>query len=193
MILDNLLSFSTNQTIAVGPSTVVATNDIDIGVGIQSQVVPPITSPAIPGVAAGAGARDLGIGDDPSLKLLVELTAAAASAGTTTIQVQLLGAPDSGTGTEGAFTIMAQSDVIGLVTGGVTQAAGSQGSHLFDIDVPRPKPGTPLPRYLRLQYVLTGTGTGGTISSYIVIDRNDQIFSAAGFQSGYVPGITIPN
>jgi hypothetical protein len=187
MILDGLLQFDTGQSLAVAAGTLTSANVLDLGLGLvggQSQ---------IPTFAQGGGARDIGIGDDPAMKVLVELITAATSAGTTTMQVQVQGAPDNGSGAPGTFTIMAQSDVITLVSAGTTAAAGLQGSHMFDIDVPRPKPGTAIPRFLRLQYVMTGTGTGGSVESMIVLDRFDQIVSSAGFLSGYVPGITIPN
>src|SRR5712664_682397 len=181
MILDGFLQFSAAQTIAVAAGTVISTNIIDLGLGVVGQQA------QIPTFAQGGGARDIGIGDDPAMKVLVELVTAAASAGTTTMQVQILGAPDNGSGAPGTYTIMAQSDVIALVTATVVQPAGLQGTHLFDIDVPRPKPGTPIPRFLELNYVLTGTGTGGAVSSFLVLDRDHQIKSAAGFQSGYQP------
>jgi hypothetical protein len=193
MILDKLLQFDSGFSIAIAAGTNPSANVVDIGVGLQLTTNP--TGLAIPGLAAGAGARDLGIGDDPAMKILVELIAAATSAGTTTIQIQVQGTPDDGTGQPNAATwaTYAQSDVIALVTATVVQPAGLQGTHLFDIDWPRPKPGVALPRYWRLQYITTGTGTGGTIASYVVLDRVDQIVSSAGFLSGYVPGITIPN
>jgi hypothetical protein len=193
MILDKLLQFDSGQTIAVAAGTLTSVNTIDIGVGLELVANP--SGIAIPGVAAGGGARDLGAGDDPALKILVQLTAAAASAGTTTIQIQVQGAPDDGTGepNASAWSIYAQSDVIALVTATVVQPGGILGARLFDIDFPRPKPGVALPRYWRLQYVTTGTGTGGTIASYVVLDRIDQITYPGGQLGGYPPGITIPN
>jgi len=187
MILDSLLQFSSAQSIGVGAQTLVATNDIDLGLGLVGGIG------QIPSFASGGGARDIGIGDDPAMKILVEVVTAATSAGTTTLQVVALGAPDNGSGAAGTFTIYAQSDAIAMVTGGAVQAGGTVGARLFDIDWPRPKPGVAIPRFLRLQYVLTGTGTGGAISAFLVLDRVDQIVSAAGNLSGYVPGITIPN
>jgi len=182
MILDNLLTF----TIAAGdamPNATTSTsgNIIDIGVGLEL-----VTNPsglAIPGVAAGGGARDLGIGDDPALKVLVEVLVAGAG---TSIQVNLQGAPDDGTGQPSTFYTM--------VTGPVITAANSPaGAHLLDIDVPRPPAGAALPRYLQLQYVAAGNMSAGKMKGYIVLDRWDQIYGAAGVASGYPPGITIAN
>jgi hypothetical protein len=177
MILDSLFQFS----LAAGdvPTvTAVSGNIVDIGIGS-------LANPAIPSDAAGGGARDLGIGDQPSLKLLVEVT--AAFAGGTSLQVQVQGAPDNGAGAPGAFTTMASGPVVAL-------AQLIQGAQICDLDIPRPAPGQVLPRYLQLNYVIVGTMSGGgTLKAWAVLDRFDQIGSQTGLLSGYVPGITIPN
>lgn len=187
MILDSLLQFDASQSLAVGAGTLTSTNTIDLGLGLVGGVA------QIPGFAAGGGARDIGIGDDPAMKVLVQIITNVTSAGTTTLQVVFQGAPDNGSGAPGTFTTYAQSAVFNTVTAAATQAAGTAGSHSFDIDVPRPAPGVAIPRYLRLQYVTTGTGTAGALEALLVLDRFDQIVSAAGNLSGYTPGITVPN
>jgi hypothetical protein len=187
VILDSLLQFDPSQSLAVGAGTLTSLNTIDLGLGQVGGVA------QIPSFASGGGARDIGIGDDPAVKVLVEIIVSATSAGTTTMQVQVQGAPDNGSGAPGTFTTYAQSAVLTLVSGGTLAAPGTVGSHFFDIDVPRVAPGVAIPRFLRLQYVMTGTGTGGAVESMLVLDRFDQIVSAAGNLSGYVPGVTVPN
>lgn len=207
MILDNLLSFASVAaplqvpnaagTTVLGPGVGGASPQIiDIGVGLQTTTNP--TGAAIPTPAQGAGARDLGIGDKPSLKILVEVvgTTGFTSAGTTTAQVQILGAPDNGSGAPGAFTVYASGPTITTVSGGTQQPAGAVGGRLCDLDLPRQPEGTPMPRYLEAQIVTTGTGTGNPntlIVGFIVLDRIDQPWGTTGLMSGYVPGITIPN
>jgi hypothetical protein len=160
---------------------------VDIGVGFAAGTAPngnPFGL-AIPGNAAGGGARDLGIGDDPALKLLVEVIAPFAAG--TSLQINIQGAPDNGSGAPGTFTVYASGPVVLL-------ANIVPGTHLFDIDIPRPAPGVALPRFLELGYVSVGTFTGGgSIKAWAVLDRADQIVSPTGALSGYVPGITIPN
>jgi len=183
MILDNLLLFtgSSNGTtggITSGPNTDAptasanATNTIDLGLA------------GLPGSAAGGGARDIGVGDDPALKLMAVVT--ASFTGLTSIQLTLSGAPDSGTGTPGAYTVM--------WTGPAVAAANAiQGAFLANVDVPRQVPGQPLPRFLRLGYVIAGTGTGGSVEAGIVLDEIRQPMGAAGALGGYPPGILINN
>ena len=182
MILDFLFQF----TLAAGDSpttgTQVSGNAVYIGVGLQGAANP--SGLAIPGVAAGAGARDLGIGDDPALKVLVEVL--TAFTGGTSLQVNLQGAPDSGTGTEGTYTTYVSGPVI-------AEANLIVGSRLLEIDIPRPPAGVALPRYLRLQYVTVGTHGAGSLKGWAVLDRFDQPLGTTGALSGYVPGITIPN
>src|SRR6266481_5188384 len=124
MILDGFLQFSSAQSIAAGVSTINSTNDIDLGVGL-------VGNQQIPTFAAGGGARDIGIGDDPAMKLLVQISTTVTSGGAATLQVALQGAPDSGTGTEGAFVTWYTSPVYALAT-------LIAGARLLDMDMPRP-------------------------------------------------------
>ncbi len=193
MILDNLLALSganpasgisnTDGTDSPTTGTQTSATIVDIGIGLQTTTNP--SGLAIPGVAAGAGARDLGVGDKPSLKLLVETV--AYTSGGTTIQVQFTGAPDNGSGAPGTFTVYASSFAIPVANASVI------GAQLFDIDIPRPPPGVALPRYWQLQYVSTGTFVGLKVKAFVILDRFDQPGSQSGILSGYVPGITIPN
>lgn len=191
MILDRLLMFTgslsgATATIASGPmtdspttGTQPASNIIDLGVGT-------VAPGNVPTFAAGGGARDIGIGDDPMLKLLIEVT--TSMAGGTSLQAQLQGAPDSGSGTPGSFTTMWTGPAVTLA-GGLLNA----GAYLANVDVPRTIPGQPLPRFLQLNFISAGTFTGGAVTAWIVIDRFDQITGATNLLSGYVPGVTVAN
>ena len=128
-------------------------------------------------------ARDMGIGDDPALKLLIQIVTAFASG--TSLQVQLQGAPDNGSGAPGTYTTMWDS-------GALAEADLTAGRYIMAGDMPRTllptglNPGKQaLPRFLRLQYVTVGTHTAGGIYGTIVLDRQDQV--------SYPAGITIPN
>ena len=173
MILDGLLQFSGpngDSPTATGNST----NTIDLHLV------------GLPILAAGQGARDMGIGDDPALKLLVQVT--TAFAGLTSLAVTLQGAPDDGTGNPAGF--------IAWWSGPATRLAGlTAGARLYDMDMPRPPAGVGEPRFLRLTYTIAGAGTGGTLKAYIVIDRHDQFYNAANnaVLGGYPPGIIITN
>ena len=93
MILDNLLLFTGTSNGATGgitstantdaptaQTTTAASNVLDIGV-----------ASGVPSSANGGGARDIGIGDDPMLKLLARVVTAFVSAGGATLQPQLQG------------------------------------------------------------------------------------------------------
>jgi hypothetical protein len=177
-IRDALTSFSTPtapDNLALGTGTYVANNIIDLGLS------------GVPSSANGGGARDMAIGDDPMLKLSVVVTTAFTSGGSATLQFELDGAPDNGSGAPGTWSIMLQSQAIPVADLWVGEA--------FGVDVPRPAPGQALPRFLRLRYIIgTAAMTAGTCVSGIVIDRFDQIVgSASGALSGYPAGITISN
>jgi hypothetical protein len=186
MILDNLLMFTgtSNGTLtapALGPQTDFpttgtqnSTNTIDLHML------------GIPVLAAGQGARDMGIGDDPALKLLILVT--AAFTGGTSLQVALQGAPDNGSGLPGAF-------VTWWLSPAYTEAQLVVGARLYDMDMPRPPAGVPVPRFLRLSYISAGTHGAGAIEGCIVLDRHDQMYNAANnaILGGYPPGVVVAN
>lgn len=120
-------------------------------------------------------ARDMGIGDDPAIKVLV--TVAATFTAGTSLMVQFQGAPNNA-GVPGTWTTYVESPVM-------LEADLLAGRYLLAIDVPRPPPGVALPRFYRLQYVSAGTHSTGTIYASLVLDRQDYVV--------YPPGIVIPN
>lgn len=189
MILDNLLLFTgtaggtsggiTSGTNTDSPTTGTqnSTNIVDIGLGTSA-------NPAIPSLANGAGARDLGIGDNPSLELLIQVTTAFASG--TSLAVALQGAPDNGSGAPGSYTTMWSSAAI-------LEADLDVGAQIANVTVPRVVPGQALPRFLRLVYTTVGTHTAGALTGAIVLDRSDQIQGTDGAMSGYRAGINVAN
>ena len=188
MIQDNLLLFtgtSHGATATIASSayadlpttgTVRSSNIVDLGLigGLPASAV------------GGGGARDIGIGDKPALKLVVRnLTAWTA---TVTCQIVLEGAPDAGGNTPGSYTQMWASAVIPAATLAVA------GIDLANVDMPRLAPLQPLPRYLRLSFVVAvTTNTVGTVQAEIVIDQDNPIISATGYPSGYQAGVTVAN
>ena len=178
MILDGLLQFDNAVSLAIAVGTQVSTNVIDLG----------ITS-GIPSSANGGGARDIGIGDKPAMKLLVQVSTTFTSGGAATLSVGLQGAVDNGAGAPAAFSTWYTSPVFALATLNV-------GSRHMEMDMPRPPDGIAIPRYLRLLYTVAGaTVTAGAISSYLVLDRDDQPYQGTdnSILGGYPAGITVAN
>lgn len=176
MILDAFLQFDSALNLALAAGTYNSTNVIDLGVvnGLPASIVG----------GGGGGARDIGIGDDPAMKLLVLVT--TTFTGGTNIQASIQGAPDNGAGVPGAYTTMLTGPLVVL-------ANLIQGTRLMDDDMPRPVPAQAVPRFLRMQYVTTGVFTAGVVESLLVLDRHDQIETTNAVLSGYPPGITIQN
>lgn len=109
-------------------------------------------------------ARDMGIGDAPSLKVLCSVTTSFNTTDAATLRVEFQGSTDSTT-----WTTYAQSAALASAT----LTAGRQ---VFPIDVPRPPPGAALPQYLRLYYnEETGTFTAGALGAWLVIGRDDVV------------------
>lgn len=177
MILDNYASFSVAQNLAQVAGTYDSSNIIDLG------------GPALPVLANGQGARDMGIGDDPALKIMCEVITSFTSGGAGTLSVTLQGATDNGAGAPAAFSTWWVSPVYALAT-------LNQGSRLFNMDMPRPPDGIAIPRFLKMVYTIAGaTMTAGQISSFIVLDRDDQPYSGTdnSILGGYPAGINIAN
>ena len=176
MILDSLLQFDAAINLAQVAGTYNSTNVLDLG-----------SSSGVPTSANGGGARDIGIGDDNMLQLLVQVTTTFTSGGAGTLQVNFQGAPDNGSGAPGAWTTYESSAVYAL-------ASLIAGARLMDTSVPRPPAGVVIPRFLRLTYVIgTATMTAGIVESFITGQRFDQIEQTNAVLGGYPVGITVQN
>lgn len=181
MILDKLLMFDPTDSprnLAQVVGTYASSNTVDLGL-----------NSGIPSSANGGGARDLGIGDDPALKMLVQVTTTFASLGAGTLQLALQGAVDDGTGNPAAFSTWWTSSAYAL-------AGLNAGSRLYDMDFPRPPDGVAIPRFIRMLYTIAGaTMSAGQIVSGIVLDRDDQIYSGTdnSVLGGYPAGINVAN
>jgi hypothetical protein len=185
MILDGFLQFCGTSNGATGGITSGANTDSPTtGTQVASNIIDLGVTSGVPSSANGGGARDLGIGDDPMLKLLVQVTTALT--GGTDITVNLAGAPDNGSGAPGSYTTMWTGPT-------VVEANLIAGTYLANVDVPRTIPGQVLPRYLRLSFVSTGTHSAGAVQGTVVLDRFDQIVGTTGALSGYAAGVTVAN
>lgn len=177
MILDDFLKFDSAANLAQVVGTYTSANIIDLG------------GPGLPVLANLQGARDIGIGDKPAMKFLVQVGTTFTSGGAGTLAVSLQGAPDNGSGLPGPYTTWWTSPAYALAT-------LNAGSRLFDMDMPRPPDGVSIPRFLRLSYAIAGaTMTAGTVGAWLVLDRMDQMYQGTdnSIMGGYPAGITIAN
>lgn len=145
-----------------------------------------VNSPSIPILANLQGARDIGIGDTPALKILAVVTVAFVSG--TSMSLSLQGAPDNGSGSPGSYATWYTTPVY-------TEAQLVVGARLMDMDMPRPPAGIGVPRFLRLSYVTVGTHTVGKLLAGLVLDRHDQMYQSTNnaILGGYPAGITVSN
>lgn len=178
MILDAFQQFDNASSVAIATGTQASANVLDYGI-----------ASGIPSSASGGGARDMGIGDDSALKFIVQIGTTFTSGGAGTLSVAIQGAPDNGSGAPGAYTTWWVSPAYALAT-------LNAGSRLLDMDFPRPPDGVAIPRYVRLLYTVGGaTMTAGTVTSYVVVDRDDQPYQGTdnSIMGGYPAGINIAN
>jgi hypothetical protein len=185
MIIDGSLLFTGTSNGATGGITASATTDAPTtGTQVASNIIDLGVVNGIPYSSGGGGARDIGVGDNPALKFLA--TVAVAFAGGTSLQLELSGAPDNGSGSPGTYTAMWLSPAVAL-------ADLDLGQQIGNIDVPRVIPGQPLPRFLRLRFISSGTFTAGQVSAAIVLNRMDQPQGSNGNLSGYRAGVVVAN
>lgn len=133
MLLDGNLLFDTQSAIT---SSRASTNVLDMGAN-----------------------RDMGIGDNPALKLLVLCPTAFTTTNSATLQVQVQASTDSAT-----WATLAQTDALPV-------ASLAQGSKIAKMDLPN----NGLTRYLRLNYVVgTGAFSAGAVTAALVLSRDDS-------------------
>lgn len=186
MILDGSLQFTGFP--ATGGIVVTGTNyDLPTtGTQNSSNIIDLHGTGLIPVLANLQGARDMGIGDKPALKMLVQVITAIT--GGTSLQIFLEGATDNGSGSPSTWSDWWTSPVY-------AEASLVAGARLYDMDLPRPPQGIAIPRFLRLGYESAGTHTAGALGAWIVIDRMDQPYSSTSnaVMGGYPAGINIAN
>ncbi len=167
---------STAYTDAPTTGTQTASNTIDYGVvnGTPS------------GGATNPANRDMGIGDDPALKVVAIVTTAFTVG--TSLQAQLWGAPDNASGAGGTYYLMWQGPI-------VAEANLTVGCDLANVDFPREIPDIGPVRYVQMRFVTVGTHSTGTVEAFIGLNQSQQIkgASAAGPLSGYPAGINVAN
>lgn len=188
MILDALLQFTGGSPNSGTVATVfTATQEDAPGAGTTtgSNIIDLHATNALPVLANLQGARDMGIGDKPALKMVAWVSVAFSTG--TSLQVNLTGATDNGSGAPAAFSVWWGTPVYPIAT----LVAGAR---MFDMDFPRPPAGVAIPRFLQLQYVGVGA-LNGRLKSWIVIDRMDQPYQGTSnaILGGYPAGVTIAN
>lgn len=117
--------------------------------------------------------RDMGIGDDPALKLMIYVTTAYTTTDAGTLVVKVDGSTDNST-----YSIYAESRAY-------VAADMIAGAKLFPIDLPHRGPGEALPRYYKLVFTVTNHFTAGALTAAFVLDRNDY--------PAYPAGVTVAN
>lgn len=184
MILDAFAQF-TGLIPAAGIGNADGTDSPTTGTQTSSNILD-LHMLGIPTLANGQGARDLGVGDDPALKIFIGVT--VAFTGGTSMQVNFQGATDNGAGAPAAFTTWWSSPVY-------TEGQLALGARLMDMDMPRPPDGVAIPRFLQIQYISVGTHGAGKVRGNIVLDRPDQYYTGTfnGTLSGYPAGLIVAN
>jgi len=172
MILDNSLVFSNAQSFS-GTTTGTSSSVIDLSGG--SNFIPSSGFPTMGGDAVYGA--DLGIGDGEAFpKVFCDITSMAGVSGSASINIQFQGSTDSTNWTTY------------VETGAIASTSITTPAKVAAFDWPLRRLTTDaLPRYVRLNYVLTGGGqfTGSAlISAWIALQRSD--WSAGKYPSNYV-------
>src|SRR5215471_3588072 len=185
-IFDSNLIFSNNQAITASAAS---TNVIDLQGGLLINAGQPFRA----GTAQSVFGEDIGIGDGVAIPKIAAFVTTAFAPGTATLQIQAQYAPDTAQwaaglpgyppplgggsypapgGTPGSYVTAAETPAAGILG-----SAMVIGTRIAAFDWPPVQvPGIPLPRYLRLNYVVaSGPFTGGNLFAGIVLQRQDNI------------------
>jgi hypothetical protein len=167
-IFDSNLIFSNNQAITASAAS---TGVIDLQGGLNINA-----GQAFRTAPYNVFGEDIGIGDGVAIPKIAAFVTTAFAPGTATLQIQAQYAPDTGAnepaGTPGTWVTAAETPATGIL--GSAMLAGTKVA-AFDWP-PVQVPGIPLPRYLRLNYVVgTGPFTGGNLFAGLVLQRADNI------------------
>lgn len=183
MILDNLLTFTGTSNGATGGITSGANTDAPTtGTQVASNIIDLGVASGVPSSANGGGARDIANGYPLWLSVLVTTLFASG----TSLQLELSGAPDNGSGVAGSYTVMWTSPAY-------LEADLVAGVQLANIMVPRPVNDQAMPRFLRLRFITVGTHTAGAVEANIVLDRDNQVLGTDDRYSGYPAGLNVAN
>lgn len=125
--------------------------------------------------------EDLGLGRGMGTPKVVGYTGSGTPGSSTGLQVSLLGAPDNGGG-----TIAGLSFVTYIQTRSIPLASILASKQLFSFDFPRREVGQGLPRFIKLNYAVTGSPfTGLTLTSYINLGATDAQDTLGQYASNY--------
>jgi len=176
----NLTFFKANGGQAVAGGTVISelTYDILQGLALDSATG---TYPVPPDAIVGRlrpdttpptkfWGEDLGLGrgvGTPTVDVYMTATAATPPAGGTSIQVILAGAVDNGSGSVSGLTFTPYITSAAIPLAQLLANLAQNWNQIAEFDLPRRPIGTPLPRFLQLQYVAVGTFTGLNLKGYI--------------------------
>ena len=139
-------------------------------------------------VSASGYGRDIGIGDDPALLLVVSAPVAiCGSSGSSTLQIFLQASPDSGAGVPTTYVTLASSAIYTASVGSPYTVLAA-GQEALRIPIPAADPASLVPKFYRLKYTIAGaalaTGGTGQIFATIVLDRT-ALGPLSGYRSGY--------
>lgn len=181
-LMDQNLVLSTAQAIT---ATAQSTNCYDIFAGNTLLVSSgaaggAYTTTGTIGNAATFG-EDLGLGRGKGTPAIEVFSGAGTPAAATSLDIQLQGAPDGGTGQTSGLTYVAY-----IGTEAIPLASILASSRLAAFDLPRRRVGAALPRFLALNYVVVGSNfTGLTVTSYINLGGTSAQTTLGQFASNY--------
>lgn len=186
MLMDNFLFFSNAQAVT---NTQASTYAIDLATG-QKFTSSFDTAPNLKwSVNQTYFGEDLGIGQGVGFpQVWCAVGTAFLSAGSSTIQIAIQGAPENNTAHANGLR-SSLSFVTYAETGTIAKSLLTAGANLFRINLPARKPGEAMPRFLQMNYsVATADFTAGALSSALLLERDDWINFADQYGSGFSVG-----
>jgi hypothetical protein len=178
MLADQNLVLSSAQAIT---ATAQSTNAYDILNGGTLAVASGVyTSNSIIGNAAVFG-EDLGLGRGKGTPAIEVFSGSGTPAVATSLDIQLQGAIDAGTGNTSGVTYAAY-----IGTEAIPLASILASTRLAAFDFPRRRVGAAMPRFIALNYVVAGSNfTGLTLTSYVNLGGTSAQTTMGQYASNY--------
>ncbi len=179
MFMDNQLSFNGGWATANAQAVTTTADSANVwditGAGVGNA---PAMINGFPQLNTHIGADYGAAGDGPAVPWVVVTVVVAPTSSSNTLTIQIEGAPDSGTYTEGTYHVYGQ-------TGAIPGSALLAGSIIL-FPLPPRMPGTALPRFYKLHYVASATLTPMTVLAGVTINPTSWLSVAPQIDSNFI-------
>jgi hypothetical protein len=180
MLMDQNMNLSSAQVIT---GTALSTYTYDILNSAPLLSVGGTYAPSTSSIIGNATyfGEDLGLGRGPGEAVCVVTTGSTSPAGGTGLQIALQGAVDNGGGTIGGLTFVPYIETRSIPLAGLTAS-----TRIATIKLPKREIGQGLPRFINLNYIVSGSNFSGlTVTADFTLGTDDATGTLGQYAANY--------